>query len=421
MEMRKENNVIGDTIITKKLSSGMKCYIIPKNGYGEKMAVLCTKFGSNDIVYRRPTEEQKHNMPLGTAHFIEHKLFEQSWGDAFTAFSKQSATANAFTDFQKTAYYFSCQKNFELNLKLLLSFVQHTHFTEQATEQEKKIIASEITMYQDEPSWIVFFNLLENMYHNHTVKNPIAGTVNSIQQVTKEVLQKSYEAYYTPENFCLVCAGDIQSDEILEMADKIMKPTNGHRAVSLFEKEPESVVKQYCQKDMSLIEPIFQIGFKQKPQEESKSLKQIYLMRMAMDILAGESSLFFEKAYQKEWIQQPVDCEFFSGDGYAFTAFSATGKYAQETAELLLKEIEKIQQEGISQEVFERAKSKQVGRMVRGFNSIYAICMSQLELALKNRDLFDGFHTLKGIKKEEVQRVFQKDFLKNNMTVSVVK
>ena len=45
-------------------------------------------------------------------------------------------------------------------------------------------------MYQDEPSWIVFFNLLENMYHNHTVKNPIAGTVNSIQQVTKEVLQK---------------------------------------------------------------------------------------------------------------------------------------------------------------------------------------------------------------------------------------
>ncbi len=59
-----------------------------------------------------------------------------------------------------------------------------------------------------------------------------------------------------------------------------------------------------------------------------------------------------KKHIKKEWIQQPVDCEFFSGDGYAFTAFSATGKYAQETAELLLKEIEKIQQEGISQEVF---------------------------------------------------------------------
>ena len=46
--------------------------------------------------------------------------------------------------------------------------------------------------------------------------------------------------------------------------------------------------------------------------------------------------------------------------------------------------------------------------------------MSQLELAMKNRDLFDGFHTLKSIKKEEVLRVFQKDFLEDNMTVSVV-
>jgi len=421
MEMRKENNMIGDTIVTKKLSSGMKCYIIPKNGYQEKMAVLSAKFGSNDIYYRKPTEEQKHDMPLGTAHFIEHKLFEQSWGDAFITFSNQCATANAFTDFQKTAYYFNCQKNFELNLKLLLSFIQHTHFTEESTEQEKKIIASEITMYQDDPSWIVFFKLLENMYHNHTVKYPIAGTVDTIQCVTKEILQKSYEAYYTPENFCLVCAGDIESDSILELAEKIMKPTNGHRAVTLFEKEPESIVKQYSETNMSLVNPIFQIGFKQKPQDEIKSLKQVYLMRIAMDILAGDSSDFFEKAYQTKLLKETMDCEFFSGEGYAFTTFSGTGEFAQKTAELLLIEIDNIQKRGIPESIFERAKNKQVGRMIRGFNSIYAICMSQLELAMKNRDLFDGFHTLKSIKIEEVQRVFQKDFLKENMVISVVK
>ena len=58
--------------------------------------------------------------------------------------------------------------------------------------------------------------------------------------------------------------------------------------------------------------------------------------------------------------------------------------------------------------------------MIRGFDSIYAICISQLELAMKNRDLFDGFHILQSIKKEEVQRVFQKDFSENAMTISVV-
>ncbi len=421
MEMRKENNIIGDKIVTKKLSSGMKCYIIPKDGYGEKMAVLFTRFGSNDIAYRRPTEEEKHCMPLGTAHFIEHKLFEQSWGDAFTKFSKQGASANAFTDFQKTAYYFSCQENFYENLKLLLSFVQHPHFTQQATEREKKIIASEITMYDDDPGWIVFFDLLKNLYHNHTVKNPIAGTTESIQQISAEILQKSYEAYYTPENFFLVCAGEIDSERVLELAENIMKPTNGHRAVSLFEKEPEAVVKAYTKTDMSLMKPIFQIGFKQKPQEDIKGIKQMYLLRMALDILAGESSSFFEKAYEKQWIQEPLGCEFFSGEGYAFTAFSAAGPQPQKTAQLLLEEIEQIQKQGICEEVFERAKKKQIGRMIRSFNSIYAICMGQLELAMKNRDLFDGFHILQSIKKEEVQRVFQKDFSENAMAISVVK
>ena len=86
-----------------------------------------------------------------------------------------------------------------------------------------------------------------------------------------------------------------------------------------------------------------------------------------------------------------------------------------------MTEIDNIQKQGIPESIFERAKNKQVGRMIRGFNSIYAICMSQLELAMKNRDLFDGFHTLKSIKIEEVQRVFQKDFLKENMVISVVK
>lgn len=420
MQMRKENNTIGDKIVTKKLSSGMKCYIIPKDGYGEKMAVLSARFGSNDIVYRRPTEEQKHHMPLGTAHFIEHKLFEQSWGDAFTKFSQQGASANAFTDFQKTAYYFSCQENFYENLKLLLSFVQHPHFRQEATEQEKKIIASEITMYDDDPNWIVFFQLLENMYHNHTVKNPIAGTVESIQEISADILQKSYQAYYTPENFFLVCAGDIDSQKVLELAENTMKSTNGHRAVSLFEKEPDTVVKQYAEKNMSLVKPIFQIGFKQKAQEDIKSMKQMYLLRMALDILGGESSSFFEKAYEKEWIQEPLGCEFFSGEGYAFTTFSGIGTEPKKTAQLLLTEIEQIQKQGISEEVFERAKKKQIGRMIRGFDSIYAICISQLELAMKNRDLFDGFHILQSIKKEEVQRVFQKDFSENVMTISVV-
>ena len=83
MEKTIEKKFLGDTVIMKKLSSGMKCYIIPKMGYQSKMAVICTRFGSNDITYRLVGSKEKKNTPQGIAHFIEHKLFEQEWGDAF--------------------------------------------------------------------------------------------------------------------------------------------------------------------------------------------------------------------------------------------------------------------------------------------------------------------------------------------------
>lgn len=46
-------------------------------------------------------------------------------------------------------------------------------------------------MYDDAPDWRVMFNMLENMYHNHPVKIDIAGTVESIAEITAEKLYRS--------------------------------------------------------------------------------------------------------------------------------------------------------------------------------------------------------------------------------------
>ena len=171
------------------------------------MAAVVVKRGADHLLWRK-TDGTTLTFPQGTAHFIEHKMFQQEWGDAFMAFAQNGAEANAFTDAEKTVYYFTCREGFGENLKLLLEFVQNPYFTEEDTEQEKEIIVSEITMYQDDPSWRGYYKLLEGMYAVHPVKEQIAGTAESVGKITADILQKAYEVYYTTEEMALVCVGD---------------------------------------------------------------------------------------------------------------------------------------------------------------------------------------------------------------------
>ena len=137
-----------------KTKNGLQYYILPQKDFRDKMAAVVVKRGGDHIFWKDKYGEDI-TFPAGVAHFIEHKLFQQEWGDAFTKFAQNGASANAFTDGDKTVYYFTCREKFVENLKILLDFVQNPYFTKEDTEQEKSIITSEITMYDDDPNWVV--------------------------------------------------------------------------------------------------------------------------------------------------------------------------------------------------------------------------------------------------------------------------
>ncbi|MDF2903889.1 MAG: zinc protease YmfH, partial [Bacillus sp. (in: firmicutes)] len=161
----------------KKMDNGLQVYILPKKGFNKTFATFTTKYGSIDDHFVPLGKTEYARVPDGIAHFLEHKLFEKEDGDVFQQFSRQGASANAFTSFTRTAYLFSSTSDVERNLETLIDFVQDPYFTEKTVEKEKGIIGQEITMYDDNPDWRLYFGLIENMYHNHPVKIDIAGTI----------------------------------------------------------------------------------------------------------------------------------------------------------------------------------------------------------------------------------------------------
>ncbi|WP_458407418.1 EF-P 5-aminopentanol modification-associated protein YfmH [Anaerotignum sp.] len=401
-----------------KTRNGLQYYIFPKREFGEKMAAVVVKRGSNHLFWEGKNNEEIH-FPQGIAHFIEHKLFQQEWGDAFMKFTQNGASANAFTDGDKTVYYFTCREKFIENLKILLDFVQKPYFTEKDTEQEKSIITSEITMYDDDPNWVVYYQMLNGMYENHPIKNQIAGTAETVQKITADILQQAYECYYTTENMVLICAGDVPVRQVRTLAEMVQKRETEARVY--FPMEKNEILEKYQERNMGLSQQNFQIGFKFPSMPKEDWLKSRIAMGFLLELLTGESSSFYKKAYEKELLDEPLGGAFFCGEGYAFAAFSGAGEHPEETAELLSKELKQLQERGLDWSDFRRIRKKMLGRFLRRLDSPVSLGMGQIEWAMMDATAAEVLDCIKTLPMAEAEKLLQNTFSDTTMVLSVIR
>ena len=191
-----EYDKAGETLYRYEHSSGLKAFVLPKKGYSKKYAAFATNYGSIDNEFIVPGDKKPTRVPDGIAHFLEHKLFEQEDGNVMDKFSRLGSNPNAYTGFNQTVYLFSCTDRFDDNFRLLLDYVQNPYITEESVEKEKGIIGQEIMMYQDNPGWRAFFNLLGALYRKMPVRIDIAGTIESISKIDRDTLYTCYNTFY---------------------------------------------------------------------------------------------------------------------------------------------------------------------------------------------------------------------------------
>jgi predicted Zn-dependent peptidase len=260
-----ENKLLKEKIFWQKVEPGLEVFVLPKRGYNKKYATFATRFGSIDSHFVVEGEGQELVVPDGVAHFLEHKLFEEKEGNVFDRFAKLGASSNAFTNFTNTAYLFSSTDNFEECLEILLDFVQQPYFTEENVEKEKGIIEQEIRMYEDNPQWRIFFNLLAALYQKHPVRKDIAGTVESIRQIDKDVLYQCYRTFYHPSNMAVFVVGDVDPDKTMkQVADNIAR--HGHAPLGeikrFYPQEGPNLAEKFVSQELVVSQPIINLGIK---------------------------------------------------------------------------------------------------------------------------------------------------------------
>ena len=399
--------------------SGLKILVMPKENYSSTYAIFATKYGSIDTMIQMSDGSFKE-IPEGTAHFLEHKLFESEDLDAFERFAKTGASANAYTTFERTGYLFSCSANFKKNLEILLDFVQNPYFTQATVEKEQGIIGQEIDMYKDAPDWEVMFNCLRTMYHNLPVRIDIAGTQESIAQITAKTLYGCYDNFYNLHNMVLAVAGNADVDEIVEVADKVLKPVEGKMAQRKVIDEPEEVIDSYIEEKLSVATPQFMFGFKESWDTPERTTKEEISMEILLDMISGQSSELYKRLFDGKLINNSFGFEYFTGFGYSCVLFAGESNDPKKVAEEIVGEIGKFRETGFDKTAFERTKKKLYGRMIMGMNDIEGLANNMAVSYFAGEDVFTDFEIFKTVTLDDVNDIFKKTLDENRSVLSVI-
>src|SRR5690606_3520965 len=298
-----------ETLFHEKLDNGQNVYILPKRGFSKTYVTFTTKYGSIDRTFIPRGKNEYVTVPDGIAHFLEHKMFDKKEGDVFQKFGVLGASANAFTSFTRTSYLFSTTDNLFENTKVLLDFVQEPYFTEEKVEKEKGIIAQEITMYDDNPDWRNYFGTIQSLYKNYPINIDIAGTVDTIEEITAEHLYECYETFYHPSNMTVFVIGAVDPEEMMNFIREDQNSKEFSEPEEIKRKYPEEPLEANKKKtvlEMDVLRPKFNYGMKcnRSPLEGQELLRHELAVNLLLDIVFGRTSEFYTKAYNDHLIDE---------------------------------------------------------------------------------------------------------------------
>lgn len=393
-------------IFSERLQNGTNCYIIEKRGCGVKEALFAVDFGSASRV-----------VPAGTAHFLEHKVFDQKDVNVFEEFSKHGADVNAFTNFSTTAYYFSCYRDFWENLKILLEFTANAYLTDESISREKGIIAEEIGMYEDDPWWQVYFNLLGCLYSENPVRNNIAGSLRDIEAADKELLQSAYDRFYCGENSALILCGDFEAEKAFEAAEKLSCMKKGAKPQKPAAKE-DKIGGRIKRVGMEVSKPLFNVGFRERD-FDTPAVKRLCGARLLLDMILGKGSELYDRLYMRGDIASDFSMEYLLGDDFGAAVFSGVSDRGETVCEEILREAGRLKKEGFDKRLLDISRKRLAAAFMMGTDNIHSVCSAVCDYAFKNIDFWDIYNGYFDIGAEELYRRLEM-FDSENCAISIV-
>lgn len=412
---------LGETLYSEVLPNGLSVNVVPKPQFTKSFAMFTTNYGGADRRFR--LGGQWMDTPAGVAHFLEHKLFDMPYGNALSALSARGASPNAFTSSSMTAYHFECTGHFYENLRTLLNFVSTPYFTPESVQKEQGIIGQEIRMVEDNPGHAVYYNLLRSLYTANPVRDSVAGTVESIAEITSEVLYHCHSVFYKPSNMTLSVVGNVDPEQVAAIAREVLPQEPGEIPASDYGAQEALLPNRpSISVEMEVSAPQFLFGTKIAPAAQGASrLRQQLTGELALRLLFGPSSPLYNSLYAAGLLNGPLEYELDYTAGTAMLIGGGESRRVEEVMAAIEAELEKIRGAGLDQLYFENVRKAYYGSRLRMLGSFSALAQALAEGAFAGFNPLNAPEEISAVSLDEAQRFILENITAEKLALSVVK
>ena len=356
----------------------------------------------------------------GITHFLEHMLFKgtekRSSYDIAQSMESVGGYLNAFTSTEYTCYYARClDTKLETALDVLSDMVRNSKFPEEELQKEIKVVLEEMKMYRDSPDDVVFEEFSGQVFRDHPIGRPVLGYEETVAAFTREHLFEYMNARYQPDNLLVAVAGNVEHDEVIELAEKMLNINGTTKTVN-----EEQSLKPYKVIQHEVAKPIEQTHMILGRRALNFDHPDKYLLLLANTILGGGMSSRLHQNIREKYGYcysiGPFNQSYV--DTGLFGVYIGTDKeYVPHVRELITEEFRRMQDEKVGETELNEAKAQLKGKLMLSQENT----SNRMTRLAKSELYFNRFVTLDelvenidAVTREELQR-FSKDFFNPEM------
>ncbi|MFJ4226794.1 M16 family metallopeptidase [Paenarthrobacter nicotinovorans] len=311
----------------------------------------------------------------GSTHFLEHLLFKgtkrRTALEIASAFDEVGGESNAATAKESTCYFARVlDTDLPMAIDVIADMITGAVLDPAELEQERDVIHEEIAMDSDDPTDVAHEKFVAAVLGDHPLARPIGGTPDAIKAVARDSVWEHYQRYYRPEELVITAAGGLDHDVVCGLVLDALTAAG-------WKLDPHAAPVNRRGTDRAVITGTSGLHVVKRPVEQANIIMGCPTMvatddrRFVMSVLnavlgGGMSSRLFQEIREKRGLVYST---------YSFTAAYADagyfGMYAgctpskvRQVLDLLGVELDKLAEDGITEEELRKAVGQLSGGIV---------------------------------------------------------